>query len=163
MKQLLSILALLGVSASALGQSLPATAADPAWGRVQSIAVGNKIRVTAASGTGGGLERRQTCSVTRVDADGLSCTKGPAAVTFSRREIVKIEADHHARNTGVGAAIGAGVGVAIEQGFSRGIGLGGGKAGAAVGSAGLGAVVFGGVGYLTGWRTVYAAPASGAR
>jgi hypothetical protein len=161
MKKLLSIFALLWVSAAAIGQSAPATVADTAWGRVQSIAVGNKIRVTA--GGGAGTVRRQTCSVTRVDADGISCTKGSAAVTFSRQEIVKIEADHHVRNTAVGAAIGAGVGIGIEQVFSRGIGLGGGKASAAVGSAGLGAVVFGGVGYLTGWRTVYAAPASGVR
>jgi hypothetical protein len=155
MKKLILSFALLGVCPVAIAQPAPPNVVNPAWGRVQSIAVGSKIRVTAVSAA-----RRQTCVVASIDADGISCAQGSAAATFSRKDILKIEADHRVRNTSVGAAVGAGIGAGVEQGSSHGLGFGNGKASATVASAGLGAIVFGTIGYFTGWRTVYVAPAT---
>jgi len=126
------------------------------WGRVQALPMSTSIYVNAHS-------RTTRCTLTSVDADTLTCTRGKA-ITFQRSDIASVKLPRHTRSTLIAAGIGAGVGALVVKAVAATI-FGeatNGKAKGSVyaGGAGLGAVVFGSIGYLTddARSTVYKAP-----
>lgn len=123
------------------------------WQHVQALPAGTSIYVSANKHT-------TRCSLTSVDVDSLTCTHGKP-VTFKRTEITSIKLPRHTLSTLIMAGIGAGVSVGVVKGVSQATGWGGTAKGSVyAGGAGLGAIVFGSIGYLTDFArsAVYKAP-----
>jgi hypothetical protein len=147
--------------------SLAATAQQPAtqptpppagsnWQHVQALPFGTKIYVTTRTRVSA-LE----CTLTVVDADSLTCTHGTSTI-FQRSEIKAVKLPHRGRSTailgGIGAALGIGVVKAVAS--SDPFFAGHAKRSVYAGGAGIGAVLFGPLGYLSDMTrsTVYTAP-----
>ena len=144
----------------ALSTTLVAHAQQPAqppagsnWQHVQALPVGTKIYVNANDQTA-------TCKLISVDDGTLTCTHGKAT-TFQRSEIKSVKIPRHAVSTAILAGAGAGVGVGVVAATSNSIGFGGWAKGSVyAGGAGVGAVLFGSIGYFTDFArsTIYKAP-----
>jgi hypothetical protein len=134
--------------------ALPPTAppAGSNWQHIQALPSGTNIYLTTRSGT-------MRCTLTAVDADSLTCTRGKSTV-FQRSEIKTVKLPHRGRSTAILGGVGAGLGVAVVKGLASSWGLRTAKGSVYAGGAGIGAVVFGPIGYFTDFArsTVYRAP-----
>lgn len=146
----------------ALAASLSATAQQPLvqtpkagsnWQHVQALPAGTPVYVNAGGST-------TKCKLASVDADTLTCAQGKSA-TFRRTEIKSIKVPRRVASTLIMAGLGAGLGAVVVAATSSAIGFGGHAKGSVyAGGAGIGAVLFGTIGFFTdaARSTVYKAP-----
>ena len=123
------------------------------WQHVQALPSGTSLYVNANGDT-------RRCTLTSVDADTLTCAHGKQ-MTFQRTAIKSIKIPRRTASTLITAGLGAGVGVVTVAGASAAIGFGGYAKGTVyAGGAGIGAVLFGAIGFLAddARSTVYKAP-----
>ncbi len=125
------------------GQTAPAPLHS--WERVQGLAPGARLRISAKPGGG-------SCVLESVSAQGLVCRHGASTRTVLRADIKSVKYASRGRSAGigllvglgVGAGIGAGVGSAINSGDSGSLLHVSGQKSAGVGAA-IGAAI-GGIG-----------------
>jgi hypothetical protein len=140
---------------SALAQKPLQPAAGSNWQHVQALPAGTTIYLKA-----GHINLR--CALTSVDADTLTCSHGKP-ITFQRASINSIKVPRRAMSAALMAGAGAGVGVLTVELVDATVfhGFGGGRVKGTVwaGGAGIGAVVFGSIGYFAdpGRSTIYKA------
>jgi hypothetical protein len=79
--------------------------ANSNWQRVQALPIGTSLHLNAG-------KRHQSCKISTVDADTLTCTSGKNPV-YSRTEITSIKLTRRGRSTLAGLGIGAGVGFVV--------------------------------------------------
>jgi hypothetical protein len=138
----------------------PSTASPPPagsnWQHVQALPAGTSIYVKAGGST-------KQCSLTSVDADNLTCTRGKPT-TFQRTAIKSIKVPRRTLSTLILAGAGAGLGVIVVKGVDATVfrSFDGGRVKGSVyaGGAGIGAVLFGTIGFFTdaARSTVFKAP-----
>jgi hypothetical protein len=151
-----SLFALALVPALAVAAQQPAAPLPPPgsnWQHVQALPSGTSLYVNANGDT-------RRCTLTSVDADTLTCAHGKQ-MTFQRTAIKSIKIPRRTASTLITAGLGAGVGVVTVAGASAAIGFGGYAKGTVyAGGAGIGAVLFGAIGFLAddARSTVYKAP-----
>ncbi len=139
---LLSLFLAPAVFSSAQQVSPSALAAGSDWQHVQALPVGTSIYLQANHKT-------SKCMVTTVDADTLTCTRGKD-ITFQRTEIDSIKLPHRGRSSLILSGIGAGVGVAVVKAVASSSLFGApAKGGVYAGGAGMGAIMFWPLGYIT--------------
>ena len=153
-KILATLLAFTTLSASAQqpAQQPVQPPAGSNWSHVEALPAGTNIYVTTRSGT-------MKCSLAAVDADSLTCTHGKSTV-FERSKVMAVKLPHRGLSTAILGEAGAGLGVAVVKGVASSWKLSGAKGSIYAGGAGIGAVVFGPIGYFTDFArsTVYRAP-----
>ncbi len=156
-KPLLTALLAFTTLAAAAQQPALTPTTSPAgsnWQHVQALPFGTKIYVTTQVRVSA-LE----CTLTAVDADSLACTHGRSTV-FQRSEIKAVKLPHRGRSTAILGGVGAGLGIAVVKGVASAWGFRNAKGPVYAGGAGIGAVLFGPLGYLSdvSRSTVYTAP-----
>jgi hypothetical protein len=155
MRSLLFLLVLLpAVSTHAQQPQQPTPPPDGSnWQRVLALPSGQSINVSARKSHAG-------CKLKSVDGDTLTCTHGKNLV-FQHADILTITMPRHSRSALILGGIGAGIGVGAVAGASDAIGFAGAAKGTVyAGGAGIGAVLFGTIGFFTDLTrsTVYRAP-----
>lgn len=156
MRQLL-VLPLLMSAHFLAAQSAPAASSFPDapnthWSSVTSLHTGTNIWVDTGF-------HSTHCKLQRATDQELDCdAHGPQK--FAAGDVKAVSVRSRVKSAAVLGAVGAGVGVLVVKIVASGLGFRGANGGAYAGGAGAGGLIFGPIGYGTGFihRTVYRAP-----